>query len=655
MFIMTFVELALYGIRQFKKVTKFTFKPGLNLIVGGNDAGKTTIVDCLSVLLFGGGDPKAAAALTPSDPALPCQAGLIFKTEDGSIYRLIRDFHKGKGMLSRLGPDKKFVPMEQEDTAITEFLNRQMGGLDPELIRSLFILGSDHAAPPKSRQTPHDGPAVRVAPASLAPAVGPLSDTQREKKEKRLSELKEQLALADRLAKMEDRLSDLQGKAADLFRRMKIAREKSQEWAQISKPPPGGEALQRLPEDLDAMIQDYTAKESARGEAERDHEEKAILLKTEMEMIPQEVLFKNLWLLIGAGLTVMDILVALFVPLEGVFQHLFLAVLLAGIGMIGFAGVQDLRRQGSRRRLEEAIRKLDQERLQIQSKFEAETARMQELLKRTGCIGVEDLRTKQRNYEQWIYTKRAAEEELAETLKGTSLAEIEEQHKAVTAQIRETEAEIRSSPGIEADLYTLQNEARELERELSGEPTSPPVPESTSPTVTTTLAAEMEFGETVAEIPSAPLPVAGPDFLPEPIRSRYPVLMPLVTEDGRRRIEETASRAMDRLTQGRFRKVAMPPDLIPTVFESDGKAADSSRLSSGTRDQLFFSWWLGVIEAVGEPCGLPLLLDDPFLSYDTYRLQLLFDLLKDQARRRQILLLSIHRIGPPEANVIMIS
>ena len=45
------LELVLYGVRHFLDIKKLTFRPGLNLIHGGNGAGKTTITDTFFEML----------------------------------------------------------------------------------------------------------------------------------------------------------------------------------------------------------------------------------------------------------------------------------------------------------------------------------------------------------------------------------------------------------------------------------------------------------------------------------------------------------------------------------------------------------------------------------------------------------------------------
>ena len=49
---MFLVELVLQGVRGIRELARLRFKGGLNFVVAGNEAGKTTAADSLQRLLF---------------------------------------------------------------------------------------------------------------------------------------------------------------------------------------------------------------------------------------------------------------------------------------------------------------------------------------------------------------------------------------------------------------------------------------------------------------------------------------------------------------------------------------------------------------------------------------------------------------------------
>ena len=70
-----------------------------------------------------------------------------------------------------------------------------------------------------------------------------------------------------------------------------------------------------------------------------------------------------------------------------------------------------------------------------------------------------------------------------------------------------------------------------------------------------------------------------------------------------------------------------------------GELRSAEHLSRGTQDQLYFAIRFGVLDLISnekEPC--PCLLDEPFAAYDRLRLEKAFEVLSDEATRRQLLL-----------------
>ncbi len=95
-----------------------------------------------------------------------------------------------------------------------------------------------------------------------------------------------------------------------------------------------------------------------------------------------------------------------------------------------------------------------------------------------------------------------------------------------------------------------------------------------------------------------------------------------------------------RLCQKRYREVKIDPDFEVRVRESvSGELRKASNLSRGTQDQLYFALRFGILDLVSntdEPC--PCLLDEPFAAYDKSRMLEAFEILQDEASRRQLVL-----------------
>ena len=63
-------------------------------------------------------------------------------------------------------------------------------------------------------------------------------------------------------------------------------------------------------------------------------------------------------------------------------------------------------------------------------------------------------------------------------------------------------------------------------------------------------------------------------------------------------------------------------------------------LSHGTLDQVFLSIYLGLVINLGPDYPFPLLLDDPLLTLDSRRQEVILETLREISKKRQVLLLS---------------
>ncbi len=95
-----------------------------------------------------------------------------------------------------------------------------------------------------------------------------------------------------------------------------------------------------------------------------------------------------------------------------------------------------------------------------------------------------------------------------------------------------------------------------------------------------------------------------------------------------------------RICPQRYEEVKIDPDFQIWARESrTGELRAAEHLSRGTQDQLYFAVRFGILDLISneeEPC--PVLLDEPFAAYDRARLSQAFEVLSEEAGRRQIIL-----------------
>jgi DNA repair exonuclease SbcCD ATPase subunit len=111
-----------------------------------------------------------------------------------------------------------------------------------------------------------------------------------------------------------------------------------------------------------------------------------------------------------------------------------------------------------------------------------------------------------------------------------------------------------------------------------------------------------------------------------------------------RYLEEHMGPAVERVTGGRYREVQVDDQSLAFRVRAPetGTLVDARQLSQGTSDQLFLAARLGLVRLVTMDRRPPVVLDDPFVTFDEERAQRALELLKEVASEQgfQVLLLT---------------
>ena len=106
-----------------------------------------------------------------------------------------------------------------------------------------------------------------------------------------------------------------------------------------------------------------------------------------------------------------------------------------------------------------------------------------------------------------------------------------------------------------------------------------------------------------------------------------------------------ASGYLERLTEGKYTRIWTPfGESSLCVDLHDGSSMTMEKLSRGTREQVFLSLRFALAAAYGRRgCRLPIILDDVFVNFDTFRAKAAADLIKDLASLgNQLLVFTCH-------------
>ncbi|MCH8299322.1 MAG: AAA family ATPase [Candidatus Marinimicrobia bacterium] len=124
-------------------------------------------------------------------------------------------------------------------------------------------------------------------------------------------------------------------------------------------------------------------------------------------------------------------------------------------------------------------------------------------------------------------------------------------------------------------------------------------------------------------------------------------------ESHHNRLSEQISEWFERFTGGRYSGVKLDDNWNPEIRTKEGKRIGPQHLSVGARDQLYFAMRLSLAELMSEDVNLPIVLDDPFVNYDDKRLKISIELLKEISKEHQVLLFTHSPEYAKWGNVVM--
>ncbi len=115
---MYLIEIVLQGVRRFTKSRKFPLKPGLNVIYGPTESGKTTLVECVLDLLYPDRIKEQDIAMVSSGEVQASRAGLTIGF-GRDVYRVLKDFQSNQISLTLYNPaSQKFEPLASDPAQI---------------------------------------------------------------------------------------------------------------------------------------------------------------------------------------------------------------------------------------------------------------------------------------------------------------------------------------------------------------------------------------------------------------------------------------------------------------------------------------------------------------------------------------------------------
>ncbi|MBI3606987.1 MAG: AAA family ATPase [Nitrospirae bacterium] len=586
---MIILELACFGLRSFRQVTKLALKPGLNVIHGRTGSGKSTLFDCLQVLLFGLDAEPLRSGLTGANGS--SQAAVTVRLRGGDIYRVIRDFAKDSFHIQRWDQNAKaFAPMAAEPDTLARLFQPECDGLSLDAVRALT------AWSPRTSADPAEEPEVPNVPDfthNVAASPAALTADERAAKVQRLAELRTKLAQAERLAQSADERAAAREKEAEARHRL-AALDALRARREASSGRKGEMApFLQGPKELDALLDGYIKALPALDEERAALEEEAGALAGRIAGTDANPLLKTPLFWVGAGVTGVSFLVAAFVPLRGGTRYLCLAGIGIGLSLLVASLILDFRRLGRKKSLETARAELSRKLSRLEERLKKTYAAPVALIAQTGCPDADTFKAKRRAALEWSGEQARFDQEEANLLDGGTRETLEAEWQAA-----KTRADaLMQDAGEDVDLESLRDAIGLLTRDLDASDAAPAPSAAPSP------------------------PTATSGVPPDTHTSEIDVCLLRLSEE---RLQAVITR-----------------DNAVWVRRRGGAEVPIEQLSHGEALQARLSVVLGKWAARRAGLGFPLLLDEPLSGLDPQKSRrIVLDTLSRLGANRQIVVLT---------------
>lgn len=723
---MRLLALRLRHFRRFEEA-EYRFDPGLNVLVGPNEAGKSTLRQAILAAFFvnPATTAKRREEWRPWGSDRLGSVSLEFELE-GRRFELRKDFERRRSDLRDLLNGDSW-----EGSLVQDRLQQALGLSTEPLYRATAMI--EQAEITNLRAGPQDTFGNRL---SRVIQVGP-GDTEAgtviKKLEKELSELEKGLEkpvktpgtirgfqdeisaltrerdeLQRRVTRLETQREELrrirkerEGAAVDLRDRAELltlnqglltieaelepkrgqARQLAERIGAVER---GYQRLREISRELEVLqargVPDDEAVgriDGAAGGVERQRkvvEERAAAIRgaeARLERLaPASMSTVPRWLSPAGWL-----LLALAAALGGAALAGLAVYLAAGLsGLCAAVGLYLLALRTGRRRREEDRRnereglsaRLDELRgalaVAIQG-LRAEEEALETTVMASGSATVEEARARRAQLRGLLDEQTSAQSQVTAHLSGADAADLREQHDRIRADIaaremaltkpeaqakRLTPLEVQQLQRIVDDLRErvprLQERQEQLERATA----------EGAPDDEALAAIEERLAERQQALQTAQRRDRVVRLALEGLRlARQQTLIP-----ARQRVEERAGEYLRLLTQEGYDRVRItePPLKVEVWVEGPGQWIEPAEpaLSRGTADQVYLAVRLALIEVLSEGKLPPLLLDDPFGSFDPDRLAAAMALLRRVAESNQVLLFTCRPEYEPFADRVIL-
>jgi uncharacterized protein YhaN len=617
---MFIVELVMQGVRGIRELARLRFQGGFNLVVAGNEAGKTSSADSVLRLLFPRNETQAIDSLKSRITPDASRAALVAFSDDGAYYRVIEDFSKGAINLSQYhAATKEFTLMHKDWDSAARFMAELSNGISEEEYNSLYIFRREQYAVrsgPASSPAPVPRPVVTGRPAS-APKAAPAAH------EARLAELRETLRKSEEAADADYKVQAGKLRLEEIRKKIDGIEDINRRYADIDKDVATLKACAELPENLGEVIEEHEHRQGEKMARTDELNKELAGLNHQIDSFPSANLMKDPLFIAGIAVAALSIAAALFVLTTEQADYFPLGILLS-LTLIAVAWYKGSRKNTERKILVTEAQGLQAELADIEKSFEQGGSAISACMKATGSATTAELKDKAENYRYFLSMREEIDEQRKRMLGDLSPEDLQAEYGKQQEEIVELEKAAAALARYNVDAYSIRQDIERLEMESSG-------------------GAPADFGggqEVLSDFSfSEPLPEASP--APAGILAELAMASRIVgieMETLVPAVEAAAQRNLSAISGGKYVRLEAGQESDPLVHARDDSLHRYSELSHGTKNLIYFCLRTGLVEALAGKRRLPFLLDDPLAGFDPERQQAACQILRTLGAKTQVIL-----------------
>jgi len=676
------VIVHLIRLENFKRFHQrnLELKEGLNVIKGPNESGKTTLIQAILALLYWKPGTRSQEVLSCSAWGVGNGFRLsgVFESPGGT-WTLTKDFSRHTALLER--GDEKVRDLER----IEEWVAGETGLPGEGLYRSTACIGHDQMALlERGRGELEEGLQASVTGGASGKSArrvigelrrdrqdlergtdrparrpGPIAATQerldrlnkerkelREKVERLRQDRYRETELRRERDSLEEELASLQRLQGSFQERLALERELQElreRYAELSRMEEMWKRRDQLLEEKsrrfgeeDALGDrgDWLERAASRRRSLQESIERLQEERSKLDSSPVPVPGVRTWLMVlGAVLMVAGI--------AGTFIRPWMAVLIGAGVVLLVAGFRERKaREREARKL--AVVSLDARIRDMQIELASLERSERELLEQGGVEPGSDLQKAHGSLSTLLEEQRDLESRLEELARGRTREEVEGELRelATSIGVKERVLEERRGEGIEpvhdqqarVRREKLQSRLEEVRRELVRLQVRL---EEGSGSEDRLLEVEEEASALAEELEALERRAQAYRLAEEWMERALAEVVGRVKE----RVQERVGELVSVVTGGRYQSVRMDGEFRLFAHSPEkGEEVPVERLSRGTMDQVYLGARLALLESICGERRPPLLLDDPFVTFDADRAVRALDLLREYSRQHQILL-----------------